>query len=153
MISLHFLIWVIFLVQAYHGKFQSSVEHTKIGQAWPFYTSICFMVLCIIPPNFRLITEIFQEWERKRCPSDLVHAYHGKFQSSVECTNIGWANPFSIASCFMVLCITPPNFRSIGEILKELEQQHRSSDLLKVYTKNFKVPWNVLQLAQHGHFL
>ena len=37
---------------------------------------------------------------------------------SMECTKIGWAHPFSITICFMVLCITPPHFRPIAEILR-----------------------------------
>ena len=48
----------------YRGKFQSSVEHAKIGRAWSFLITICSMVLYIIPPNFRLIAEILKELER-----------------------------------------------------------------------------------------
>ena len=47
----------IFLTQAYNGKFQSYTERRKIGQAWPFYIAICFMVQRIIPPNIRPIAE------------------------------------------------------------------------------------------------
>ena len=41
-------------------KFQSAVERAKNGWAWPFYIAICFMLLCIIPPNFRLIPAILR---------------------------------------------------------------------------------------------
>ena len=104
-ISSHFLNWVLFLVQAYHGctkkpsitifnnnllhgtvhlsaKFQAdswypqwvrvetsflrsgknlprkiSMELSKIGQERIFQIVVCFMVLCIIPPDFRPITD------------------------------------------------------------------------------------------------
>ena len=53
------------------------------------------MLLCIIPPNFRLMPEIFKELERLHRPPDLVKkAYHRKFQSSVEHAKIGRAWPF-----------------------------------------------------------
>ena len=42
------------------------------------------MLLCIIPPYFMPIADILKELERQRRPSDLVQAYHGKFQSSTE---------------------------------------------------------------------
>ena len=51
---------IIFLVQAYHGKCQSSVERPMIGQIWPFLVAICFMVLCIISLNCRPISEILR---------------------------------------------------------------------------------------------
>ena len=51
-------------------------------------------------------------------PSDLVQSYYGKFQSCVERAKIVRAWLFSIAICFMVLCINPPNLRSIVEILR-----------------------------------
>ena len=44
---------------------ESSVEHAKIGRAWPYFIAICSMVLCIIPPHFRLIAEILKELEHK----------------------------------------------------------------------------------------
>ena len=52
------------LVQAYHGKFQSSMKRAKLVHVWPFSIVICFMVLCITPPNFRPIAEILKESER-----------------------------------------------------------------------------------------
>ena len=51
--------------KTYHGK--SSVEHTKNGRARPFWIVICSMILCITPPNFSLVPEIFKELERERC--------------------------------------------------------------------------------------
>ena len=47
----------------FHRNFQSSVEHTKISRLLPFYIVICFIVLCITPPNFRPLVEIFKELE------------------------------------------------------------------------------------------
>ena len=38
----------------------------------------------------------------------------------MEHAKIGRIWPFYIETCFMVLCITPVNFRSVPEILKEL---------------------------------
>ena len=49
--------------KAYHGKFQSSVEHAKIGRAWPYFIAICPMVLCIISPHFRRIADILKALE------------------------------------------------------------------------------------------
>ena len=98
-------------------EFESSVERAKIGQAWPFYIAICFMLLCTIPPNFRQIAEILQELERYCRPSDLAQAYHGKFQSSTKRAKIGQAWPLWLAICFMLLCTIAPNFRLITEIL------------------------------------
>ena len=98
-----------------------SVEHTKIGWAWPFNTAICFMVPCITSPNFRPIAEIIKKLECH--PSDLIQTYHGKFRSYMKHVKIGQAWPPFIEICFMVLCITPPNFRLIPEILQELEGQ------------------------------
>ena len=43
-------------------KFHSAVERAQIDWAWSFYIAIRFMLLCIIPPNFRLIAEIFKEF-------------------------------------------------------------------------------------------
>ena len=114
-------------------KFQSSVERIKIGQAWPFWIVICFMLLCIIPPNVRPIAEILTELERKCHPSDLVQAYHGKFhgKSSMDSAKIGRVWPLKIAICFMLLCIISPNFRLIPEILKDLEGWCRFLYLVK----------------------
>ena len=47
-----------------------------------FFIVICFITLCIVPPNFRPIAEILKELERQSPPSDLVQAYYGKFQCS-----------------------------------------------------------------------
>ena len=78
------------------------------------------MLLCIIPPIFRLISEILKELERQHRPSDLVKkAYHEKFQSSLEHAKIGQAWPFWIVISSMVLCTISPNFRLIAEILKQ----------------------------------
>ena len=41
-----------------------------------------------------------------------------------------------------VLCIIPPNFRPISEILRKLERQCHASDLI----------WNLQKFAQHGNF-
>ena len=49
-----------------------------------------------------------------------------KFQSSVEQAKIGWAWPYFIAICSIVLCIIPQNFRLIAEIIKELEWERHS---------------------------
>ena len=42
------------------------MEHAKIGRACPFLTAICSMILCTIPPNFRLIAKILRELELER---------------------------------------------------------------------------------------
>ena len=114
MISSHFLLWVVFLVQAYHRKFQSSMKRPKSSRAWLFDIAICFMVLCIIPPNFRLIAKILKKLKQQCRPSHLVPSLFWKFQSSVECGKISQACPFLLAICFLVLCIIPPNFRQIA---------------------------------------
>ena len=57
-------------------KFQSSVEQAKIGRSWPFWTAMCFMILCINPPDFRPTAEIIKELE---C---VVHQTWSKRQSS-----------------------------------------------------------------------
>ena len=51
------------------------------------------MLLCIIPPYFMPIADILKELERQRRPSDLVQAYHGKFQSSTERAKIRRTRP------------------------------------------------------------
>ena len=51
------------LDQIYHEKFQCSIEHTKISREWPFLVTISFMVLCITPPYFGPIFDIFEEQE------------------------------------------------------------------------------------------
>ena len=49
----------------------------------------------------------------------------------------------------MVLGIILP---AENEILKELEQYRRPSDLVLAYSGNFKVPWKAPKLAEHGYF-
>ena len=109
-----------FLAQAYYGKFRSTMEHAKIGQAWPFSVATCFMVLCTIPQNFRPIAEILKELT-VMSSLGLGPSLFWKIQSSMESAKIGRAWPFLIETCFMLLCIIPPNYRPIAEILKELE--------------------------------
>ena len=46
-------------------KFLSSVERVNFCWAGPFYIAICFIILCIIPPNCRPIAEILKEAERE----------------------------------------------------------------------------------------
>ena len=41
------------------------MEHATIGRALPLKLAICSMELCIIPPNFRRVTEIPQEREHR----------------------------------------------------------------------------------------
>ena len=43
------------------GKFKISMECAKIVQAWLFLKVMCFMVLCIIPSNFRLRAKILNK--------------------------------------------------------------------------------------------
>ena len=51
----------------------------------------------------------------------------------------------------MVLYITPPKFRPIAEVIKE-----GGYALFQAWSEpvveNFKVPWNVRKLTEHGHF-
>ena len=44
--------------------FQSAVVSAKFGRAQPFLIVICFIILCIIPPNFRPIAEILKASKR-----------------------------------------------------------------------------------------
>ena len=51
----------------------------------------------------------------------------------------------------MVLCIIPPNFRLIAEILSKsgyVVPQTWSKPIMEIS----KVPWNAQKLAKHGHF-
>ena len=75
------------------------------------------MLLCIIPQNFRLISEILKEFELQRPPSDLVKKPIMEIFSFVEGPKVLRTWPFLIAVCSMVL---------IAEILKELERGRRS---------------------------
>ena len=50
------------LAQAYHGKFPQNAQ--KLTEHGHYVIAICFKLLCIIPPNFRLISEIFKDLER-----------------------------------------------------------------------------------------
>ena len=61
-------------------KFENSVERAKIGQAWPFYTATCFMILCIMSQNFRPIAEFLKVLKQQRLSSDLVLAFAGNFK-------------------------------------------------------------------------
>ena len=112
-----------------------SSENANVSWVWSFHTVIRVMVNYIMALNFRLwcdfLNFIF-----------LAQPYHGKFQSSVERPKNGRAWTIQLAICFVVLCIISLNVRPIAEILKELERWHRPSDLVLVYSGNFKVPWN-----------
>ena len=90
---------------------------------WPnmaILVAICFKVLCIILRNFRPITEILKRPRTVTLSLGPVSSLFWKFQSAVERAKIDWAWLFQKTICFMLLCIIPPNFRLIAEILKEL---------------------------------
>ena len=52
----------------------------------------------------------------------------------------------------MVLCIVPPKFRPIAEILKALEWYRRPSNLVQTYHGKFYSSTERAKLAEHGHF-
>ena len=83
-------------------SWKSSVEHAKIGRAWPFYVAMCFMVLCKIPQTFRPIAAILKEFILKDGPLDLVQTYTGNFKGPWNVQKLAEHSHFKTrsASCY-----------------------------------------------------
>ena len=90
-ISSHFLIWVVFLVQAYHGRFQSCVLRAKNAEHCYFRQQPAFWYHASSHQICRPIAKILKVLEWQRRPPDMDQAYHGKL------CKISRAHPFKIA--------------------------------------------------------
>ena len=116
---------------------------------WPFQIVVRLMVHCITPPYFRPWCDFLTLPHMSHHPSDPVQDYHLKFQSSLKRTKISRARPFSIAICFMVLCIMAPNCRPIAEILRD---RAVTSSLRPAQAYHGKLQFSQ-KLAAHDHFI
>ena len=97
-----------FLAQAYHGKFQSSVERAKIGRARPFKKTGLLHHTVHHPTISRPIAGTLKRVKAVTSSLGPGPSLIWKFQSSVQHAKIDWAWQFLRAICFMLLCIIPP---------------------------------------------
>ena len=83
------------------GRSRSYKANT--GAAWPFQIVICFMVHCIIQPNFRPWCDFLTFPNMSHHPSGLVQAYYGKFHVLWNAQKLAKHGHFTLkpASCTM----------------------------------------------------
>ena len=145
-----------------HSFFFCHVKCAKIGQTWPFSIAIYFMVLCIIPPNFRLIAEILNslapgkfEWHFRYLIFQIISVTDGwgiSCELSLRWISLDLTDDKSTLVQVMAWCRQatshylnqwwPRSLSPYGvtrpQWVEELERQRHPSDLVQAYHKKFQ---------------